>query len=544
MDELSEAEKEIFSLIESGSVRRNQLDQVATALQAVRLLKKFRFGGDPVAKANAAYTGFKERNEQVLHQDRSGYLRRRLIDKMRRLLARALPCPVDNRFSRCSVKVVNDAFTAYFGSWAPSTEMDWSPRFGQGAVREFTPFLLRWEMVDGSSPILEAIRSGELGRIMREVPTSGLSRAQAVEKDFKRFRLITVEDLAITFLQHGVRRVMYSSIHAGPLAWSAMDVMHLENAQVINQRYALTGSKDSTVATIDESDASDWLDVRDVEEVMPGWLVPLLTACRSTHCDVDGDVVELGMYAGMGNASTFVVESLMFWAAARAMMALHGRNLSVCSVYGDDVVIDSDAVPYVLEAFEVLGWKVNRGKSFWGSNPFRESCGMWAFNGHCITPARFDGYDLTTSGGLAGFRESIANLLNQGRGLGIIVADKLLKQVGHKIPVSDFSIPGSCVVHDKYHLWCNNYIRARTRINRDTQLWEAKTTQVEPRTVMVPADRIGYLYGSLSGSLHTDVIRSRGQVIGHGIRIPVPYRTVAKERWLACEPSWGSRSRI
>lgn len=555
VDDLTKREVEILGLIGSGSVRRNQLDEVRNSLQAVRLLKKFRYGGNPETRREAALAGFLERNDECLRAREPSFLREQLLGRMARVLKRALPAPVDDRFT-CSSYLRRPDWLQRIGlaqyvsmlpselrEWSPVAEMPWGPRFGTGAVSEGIPFLHRWEMTDGSDPILEAIRSGDVRRMWREIPASGSSRAQAVPKERLKDRLITIEPFQTAFLQHCVRRAVYESIHQGPLRWTAMDVVYLEDAQKIQRRYALSGSRDSTVATVDLKDASDRIWREDVWRVMPCWLVPLLEMSRSTHCEVGPKTVELGMYAGMGNATTFVVETLMFWAATVAIMSLNGKDVDVCSVYGDDVVCDTRCIEYIREGFAALGWVINDRKSYWGPCPLRESCGIWAFNGQEITTARFDGYDLSTPEGLAGFRESIANLLNSGSGTSILVADRLMKTAGPFIPVSSLDIPGSHVVHDKYGMWMNNYSRITTRINKDTQLIEAKVDMTSPKMVEVPADRIGYLYGSLAGQIRTDAVRNgHRQIKAHVVRVPVPYRNVTKPRWVAATPRWGMRS--
>jgi hypothetical protein len=330
--------------------------------------------------------------------------------------------------------------------------------------------------------------------------------------------------------------MVYHSIHMGPLKWTALDVMHLEDAQVVNRRYALTGSRDSTVATIDLKDASDRIWNGDVEYVMPAWLTPLLSLARSTHCKVGAETVELGMYAGMGNATTFVVESLMFWAATQAMASLHGLHCAVNSVFGDDVVVDMMSLDYSRAAFHELGWVVNDKKSYWGLCPLRESCGIWAWNGQVVTPARFDGYNLGTPEGRSGFAAAIANLLDSRSGVALVCADRLMKVACPFIPVSPLKIPGSTVVFDKYGMWRDNHSKIRTRINKDTQLMEAKVEKTEAKTVEVPADRFGYLLGSLSGQIHTDVKRNKsGKIKAHVVRIPVPRRYTTRPRWTPCE---------
>jgi hypothetical protein len=53
-------------------------------------------------------------------------------------------------------------------------------------------------------------------------------------------------------------------------------------------------------------------------------------------------------------------------------------------VYGDDIIIPVELVPYVIETLELLNFKVNRHKSFW-TGKFRESCGKEYYDGHDVS---------------------------------------------------------------------------------------------------------------------------------------------------------------
>jgi hypothetical protein len=55
------------------------------------------------------------------------------------------------------------------------------------------------------------------------------------------------------------------------------------------------------------------------------------------------------------------------------------------AVFGDDLVVPVDCRELLVETLEVLHFKVNVHKSFWGAN-FRESCGVDSFRGVDVTP--------------------------------------------------------------------------------------------------------------------------------------------------------------
>jgi hypothetical protein len=58
-------------------------------------------------------------------------------------------------------------------------------------------------------------------------------------------------------------------------------------------------------------------------------------------------------------------------------------------VYGDDIAVDTRTTDDVIAILERLGFTVNVSKSFTGSQSFRESCGVFAFEGHDVTPLLF-----------------------------------------------------------------------------------------------------------------------------------------------------------
>lgn len=93
-----------------------------------------------------------------------------------------------------------------------------------------------------------------------------------------------------------------------------------------------------------------------------------------------------------GISLCFPVEALLFWAVSVAAIA-RSRHLSVerasstVFVYGDDIIVAVDDYSAVTEALEDVGLRVNFSKSF-RKGFFRESCGMDAYKGVCVTPTR------------------------------------------------------------------------------------------------------------------------------------------------------------
>lgn len=470
---------DVLGLLKAGPIRAEDQVSVRSALQSGYLLKKYRFGGNPAEREAEAIRGYIARNSIVTAPSPEPYLKGLIQAEMRKLLKTALP------FCR-----------------------DWSPKFGNGAVAEKIPWIARWERIATHPELHHAdILAVSLGLSLH----GGESvRLCAVPKDHAKDRLITVEPWLGTFVQHATRRMVYESIHSGPLRGTAMDALHIA-PEPIQKAYAVEGSAGGDYATLDLSDASDTISLADVEATFPLWLLPYLTSCRTpTYELADGTVGEINMYAGMGNATTFCVQTLYFWAACVSVARISGHRRPFVSVHGDDIVCDNKTVDLILSlgAFQALGIKMNSAKSYWGISSFRESCGIWALRGQDVTPSRFDGFDLGTYPGRIGFCDVIRRMVQSGCGMQLMLADQLVKR-SSGVKVSSMDIPGSDIVPDKHKLWVSRHDKLETRWNKHSHYVEVKTHVATPITVEVPADRVGYLYGGLLNSVPTTARRRR-----------------------------------
>jgi len=86
----------------------------------------------------------------------------------------------------------------------------------------------------------------------------------------------------------------------------------------------------------------------------------------------------------MGNGFTFELESLVFWSLATAVCSFLGISNDI-GVYGDDIIIDREAVPLLKNVFTYLGFTINEEKSY-TTGSFFESCGGQYFDGLDVTP--------------------------------------------------------------------------------------------------------------------------------------------------------------
>jgi len=170
--------------------------------------------------------------------------------------------------------------------------------------------------------------------------------------------------------------------------------VNLSNQQDIQRRLARMGSVDNTLSTIDLSSASDTLSHVLFKALFPHQVVE---HCEVGRCDqvlVKGVKQKAYMYASMGNATTFPVQSLVFLTlcvasycydthtkpSIRALKDLDGQ----VRVFGDDIILPSAHVDTLRRVLSHLHLKVNPAKTFTGLH-FRESCGMDAFGGYNVS---------------------------------------------------------------------------------------------------------------------------------------------------------------
>jgi len=197
-----------------------------------------------------------------------------------------------------------------------------------------------------------------------------------VPKNAKTHRPIIVEPILNGLAQLGIGTYL-----KGRLRSVGIDLRDQER----NRRLARVGSLDESLATIDLSSASDtlsWSLVADL--VPPGWL-EFLGHFRTGTFVYDSSSYRLEKFSSMGNGYTFELESLIFWALAAASVELVGGDVSNIGVFGDDLIVPSEATQLFFEVLDQAGFWVNPDKSFW-KGPFRESCGADWLSGNDVRP--------------------------------------------------------------------------------------------------------------------------------------------------------------
>jgi len=228
-----------------------------------------------------------------------------------------------------------------------------------------------------------------------EIPISRVSKVSAVSKNSSGPRIIGGEAVQLMWQQLGVGRLMVDILEKHPLTKGHFNF----HDQSVNAKLALYASKTGRRATLDMSKASDRIARKLCGQLLPSTMFRVLDGIRSTHCQFpDGRVLEMAKMAPMGNGFCFPLESLVFWALATSSVAVSMDAVRVESdvieaaaaqvfTYGDDLIVPTCYAESVMADLERYGFRFNRDKSYW-TGPFRESCGIDAFNGVDITPLK------------------------------------------------------------------------------------------------------------------------------------------------------------
>lgn len=215
------------------------------------------------------------------------------------------------------------------------------------------------------------------------------SRLCFVPKSWDKCRIICAEPAFLQYMQQGLASSMVIAFETCP----GCNIRLRDQYQ--NQVLAIEGSLHHYWCTLDLSAASDRLCCNVLEAFFPeGWYHLLMGARSSRTALPDGENLALRKYGSMGNALTFPVQSLAYWALLVALirsdrdegrMSVSEARESVC-VYGDDIILPSKYYDRACTLLEYLGLRVNADKSF-GAGSFRESCGTHAYRGQVITPS-------------------------------------------------------------------------------------------------------------------------------------------------------------
>lgn len=150
--------------------------------------------------------------------------------------------------------------------------------------------------------------------------------------------------------------------------------------QSFHRKTVKSASLRCDTGSIDLSSASDTISYELVKLVLPPSWFDLLDSLRSPYTYIKGRDGKKywhknQKFSSMGNGYTFELESLLFYTLCLTVCELKCHFPRVCSVYGDDILIDTEMCNDVVRALSYFGFTTNKRKTFIDGTPFRESCG-------------------------------------------------------------------------------------------------------------------------------------------------------------------------
>lgn len=215
-------------------------------------------------------------------------------------------------------------------------------------------------------------RSSPAG-VLTEVVDS--SRTAQVPKTYKINRLIATEPTFNTYVQKGLGNYLRERLRR-----VGVDLRRQDRNQEMAGAAQFNG-----YATVDFSSASDTISYGTVLNLLPIDWFQALDMFRSPSTLINGKVHTLQKFSSMGNGFTFELETLIFYAAAFAVVSRGSRRFDAISVYGDDVILPREDFHEFEKLCQFLGFELSSSKSF-VTGRFFESCGKDFYDGVDVRP--------------------------------------------------------------------------------------------------------------------------------------------------------------
>ncbi len=251
------------------------------------------------------------------------------------------------------------------------------------------------------------------------------SKLIAVPKTMSGPRLIGSEPNYHQWAQQLVLAQIVSRIQKSELRYC----VSLDN-QDHNRNLALSSSVDGRFATVDLKSASDRLSCWAVERALRSnkTFLERIHASRTRTIKYtlrgQSSTIRLKKCFTQGSACTFPVQSVIYSMVAIASTIITNgwpvtprcitRAAKQVRVFGDDIIVQTQVLPKLAEILQFLQLKVNLSKTF-HKGKFRESCGMDAYDGVDVTPARIRAFSVNPSHEVAiSMQEGSNNFFKRG----------------------------------------------------------------------------------------------------------------------------------
>jgi hypothetical protein len=322
-----------------------------------------------------------------------------------------------------------------------------------------------------------------------EVP----SRLIAVPKTAKSMRLIAAEPSEHQWCQQFLRAKLYLF---STTAFKGYFISFADQSK--SQDMARLGSLDRSLSTIDLSSASDRLTCKLVERVFRKnpLLLAHMHACRTRYLkdsNQDNPVfVLLNKFVSQGTAITFPVQSYVFLCLALGCVLSNKRvtwkSIMECKdkvrVFGDDIIVPSEAYASMCAVLHLLDLRVNKGKSF-NNGFFRESCGGDFYKGDDVTPVKPTTYIGDGPASIQSVLDTSNNFFKKGLWN---VSNFLLSTLGRDIKLPFTGLGCRTTGIPTASICGVSFDHLRSRYNHHIQLQEVRVTLLENRGAILDAD--------------------------------------------------------
>lgn len=374
----------------------NDPDSFADAYFCVKFLSKYPYFDTGIDRRSVAVTSFFEAEDACLRTNRRIRLNREGKGELPNPAVSAIISIAQRKISSILGEVDLDSISGRFG-WGPGSNIGVRGKHTSAYNKFSGPLdvtrncLIMGLCCINSTPSWAAAISScdDYPSPPVTVLSSALKQVTGneiifVPKNAKTDRVIAVEPSMNSYIQKGIGSYIRKRLRER----AGIDL----NDQSVNQSLAQYGSRTDSLATVDLSMASDTISTELVRELLSDEWFELLSSCRSQQGTIKhtGQIVRFEKFSSMGNAYTFELESLIFYALSQAVVDQMGTFvddtlLSRVSVFGDDIIIPSVCYKSLLEVLDYCGFSVNKSKSY-DLGPFRESCGKDFFHGKNVRP--------------------------------------------------------------------------------------------------------------------------------------------------------------
>jgi hypothetical protein len=316
------------------------------------------------------------------------------------------------------------------------------------------------------------------------------NRVAFVPKDATTHRTIAVEPHLNICLQLGVDAYIKRRLRG-----VGVDLSTQRRNQDLARAGAIGWMMQDPLVTLDLASASDTLCQGLVERLLPSAWLDYLGNLRSPYYRMGKELpVEYQKWSSMGNGYTFSLETLIFWAIAKACSTF-SRSRERLGVYGDDIVLPRGTAGILIEVLGYCGFKVNTDKSaLFG--PFRESCGGDYWFDQKVTPVYLRDEPFLRPTDIYRVNNTLHRELYTDELRRFLVRAHRGRPIVFGLATGD---PSGCWIAPLHYLIKSNMVRWKP----DEQSWTQRVCRFRP-TGRDPTILAGYAAALLGAKLHAD----------------------------------------